>query len=162
MLTDVRSRIDTTLVWVIVLRIGLLFAIVVLRPVLVERGPGQAVMATEDVHRLKDVRLEPVTVPVLVDRDRAIGIAKGLYDWDKVGGTVDTFLKSVTDPAVNRGPDPVENRPVWMIHISNVALPQGGPWNPETGEAEPGRVLRHAYGFIDANSGEHLYTRWTE
>jgi hypothetical protein len=123
---------------------------------------NQHPLADDDRVRLGEFTLTaPSTVP-LVSIDDAFGAAGREYDWAQMPGRPDiaAALASLT-VGPSQGPEaPLNGRLVWIVHVSGIEQYVAGPWTPDG--PLPGRVLRHAYVFIDATTGEFLMTSWTE
>ncbi len=52
---------------------------------------------------------------------------------------------------------------MWIVHLAGVEQRRGVPYTPVRTPYQPSlKVVRNAYIFIDATTGEFLHTQWTE
>lgn len=97
-----------------------------------------------------------------LSRGEAISVARREYPFVGHQPEIDAFLYRVTD-LQTRDADGGEivNHPMWIVRFSGFEEVTGGPIRAD-GLPSEGRVLRFAYVFIDAASGDWLYTTWKE
>lgn len=151
--------------WAFALLLAIGVALVTVQLATAERPSGPSSeprLPASDADRLSDVRVGDPPGAVAIDRDQALRIARDLYDPERAGATsVDAYLETISVPATYRGDDPIRDRPVWIVRLGGLAQVQGGPMT-EDGTPARGRVLTVAYVFIDAKTGEFLYTEFQE
>lgn len=97
-----------------------------------------------------------------VSADEALTVARREYPFVGQTPRVDAFLYRVTDTQT-RATDgsAIVDQPMWIVRFSGIEEPTGGPIRDD-GSPSEGRILRFAYVFIDARTGEWLYTTWKE
>lgn len=84
------------------------------------------------------------------------------YDPVALGATsVDSFIETVSEPATFGSDAPVRDRAVWIVRLTGMSQEQPGPMTAE-GVPAPGHILHRAYIFVDAKTGELLFTDWQE
>jgi hypothetical protein len=74
---------------------------------------------------------------------------------------VEAYLESATLEGSLGTLDPIEDRPVWNVHLSGMGIVQSGPVT-EDGTPAASVVIDNVYVFLDADSGEFLVSIWTE
>lgn len=123
---------------------------------------GPRDLSDADVARLGEFTLTDASGVPAISMDQAVQVAGNEYDWAAMPGkpAVESALASVTVAASQGREGAVQGRLVWVVHVSGIEQQVDGPWTPEG--PLPGRVLRHAYVFVDAQTGEFLMTSWTE
>lgn len=93
-----------------------------------------------------------------VSATEALGTAEANHPADFAVGDVSAFLMKVTDPET-LGPVAVRDRPVWLIRLTGLRVPVGGPVRAD-GTAADGGYVTSAYIYVDAITGEWLLTRY--
>lgn len=89
-------------------------------------------------------------------------LAAEQYDPVALGATsVDTFLETASEPGTFGTDAPVRDRAVWIVRLTGMSQEQPGPMTAE-GVPAPSHFLHRAYIFIDAKTGELLFTDWQE
>lgn len=128
-------------------------------------GAGQAEGLTPDdrlrlASALVEISDSTANVADTISEADALASARAQYDWSQMGddARASASLHVATDLGTERAADPIVDRLVWIVHLQGVEQSVTGPAGMEGVD----RVLRHAYIFIDARSGEFLSTTWTE
>lgn len=136
--------------------------LLVLTTVWMGASPSDALptLPPEDRLRLAQVEFRDVAGTPELTAQQALDAARREYDWTQMGSNAraEAFFHVVTVPALRRHDGLFAERPVWIVRLSGVTTPVEGP--PGT-ESDVNRSLNHAYVFIDARSGEFLFTSWT-
>lgn len=147
----------------------LIFALVALSVLVLARanaasgpiGGFEHRLPSEDVQRLSDVLLGSPPTAVAITEAGALQAAAEHYDAEKLGASsVDAFLETITVLGTMRGPEPLQGRPAWIIRLAGMSQQHGGPFTAD-GPATV-HVLTVAYVFIDAESGDFMFTEWQE
>jgi hypothetical protein len=118
-------------------------------------------LPADDQTRLSDVTFgEQPTVAL--PAAAAEKVAGDLYDPAALGATsVDAYLATITVPATARSATPVENQGVWIVRLTGMSQEQPGPITAD-GVPAQSHFLHRAYVFVDAVTGEFLFTEWQE
>ena len=115
-----------------------------------------------DQVRLGDVEFDDGLPYRALPADAAVDIATSEFKPDEVGASrVDPYLATITIPSTEQARTPITDRETWIVRFSGMSVENPGPTRAD-GTVAPGQVLRNAYVFLDALSGEVLFTRWTE
>jgi hypothetical protein len=89
-------------------------------------------------------------------------IASGYYDPIGIGAkSVGVFLERISVPATARSDAPIVDRGVWIFRIAGMSQEQPGPIAAD-GSVTASHFLHVAYVFIDAATGELLFSEWQE
>jgi len=117
-------------------------------------------LPAEDRLRLGQVEFRDVAGAPELTAQQALEAARREYDWTQMGpnARADAFFHIVTVPALRRHDGLFVDRPVWIVRLSGVTTPVEGP---PGAESAVDRSLNYAYVFIDARTGEFLFTSWT-
>jgi hypothetical protein len=115
----------------------------------------------EDKQRLRDLRFRDVEVAHVTSPAAAQQLVTGLFDADRIGAKVTTYKATITALDTLRGKDPIVDRPVWIVRFSDFETEEPGPVFGD-GSRGPSHFLHRAYSFVDATTGEFLYSEWQE
>ncbi len=97
-----------------------------------------------------DVTLEAVSNSSgLIGLDAAL--AAGRQRWETEPSKPDAFLRLVTDPASLESDKPMNRTPVWILRYSGLKV-----LSPSN------RELHYAYVYVDAVTGEEIFTHWAQ
>lgn len=109
-------------------------------------SPSAATLSSADLSRLQ-ATFEPLSdTSGLISLEDAL--AAGAKTWGVEPSKPDGFLGLVSDPASVGTDQPMEHRPVWILRYSGLSMTSPG-----------GVELHFAYVFIDARTGEEIFTR---
>lgn len=108
--------------------------------------PSAATLSSADLSRLQ-ATFEPLSdASGLISLEDAL--AAGVKSWGVEPSGPDGFLGLVSDPSSVGTDQPMEHRPVWILRYSGLSM------------TSPGGVgLHFAYVYIDARTGEEIFTR---
>ena len=99
--------------------------------------------------------------PAAIDADRALAAVRVQYNLSAPGVHADAYLQAVAAREPGEAAIIGGGRTMWIVAITGMEtypeLPAGFP-----GSTAIPRVLAHAYAFVDATSGEFLFTSWKE
>jgi ferredoxin-NADP reductase len=112
-------------------------------------------LPAEDVSRLDDVVIHHAAPTPTISRAQALAAAASEYDPAKLGAGVEAYLERITVEGSLKSANPVRERSVWIIRYSGLSQHVRGP-----GDADAAITLTTAYVFIDAETGELLFTDW--
>lgn len=92
----------------------------------------------------------------------AVAAATKEFDPSELGATrVRAFLANISVPSTEQARTPIVDRNVWIVKLSGMAVPRPGSPVSEDPES-PARTLSTAYVFVDAETGDIIYTEWYE
>lgn len=104
------------------------------------------------------VLIESPSGAIPVTRDKAIDVASEAAG-DLVQSSVpDAFLVTLTDPTVVGADESLRGRSVWVVRYLGLAIPGDGPIR-EDGTGADGGEFHRMYVYVDAVSGEWLFSR---
>jgi hypothetical protein len=102
----------------------------------------------------------PISPEGEITRDRALDVIRTQYGAMFDGGRLEASLVAVTDPSTLESDDPIRDRPVWLLKYSGLNLPASAPMRADGTPAEA-HALQVAYVYVDAMTGEWLFTRYS-
>ena len=74
---------------------------------------------------------------------------------------MEAYLESATLESSLGTLEPIEDHPVWNVHLSGMGIVDPGPVT-EDGTPAASVVIDNVYVFLDADTGEFLVSIWTE
>lgn len=97
------------------------------------------------------------SAPSTISRDEAIAVASEVAGAQTAGSSADALLGTISSKDVG-GDSPLVGRSVWIVHFDSLSIPAGGPVRPD-GVGVDGGTLHNMFVFVDATTGEWLYSR---
>lgn len=103
------------------------------------------------------LKVAPAPTSGYISRATAMEVAARESVW--LGeGRVDAYLVFLTDPDTLRSDEPIRDRAVWLVRYSGLTIGVAGPPGPD-GAAGPSFILKYAYVYVDATTGDWIGTR---
>ena len=141
-----------------VLVVTIVAGVVILAGVLLRMAPNDtgasqvdSPLPAEDAARI-DVEVNAIDAASIGSGliSRADALAAASRQLNVVPALPDAYLQLMTDPSSSRGPDPITDRPMWVVRYSGLSVTSPG-----------GRELHYAYVIIDARTGVEHHTSWS-
>jgi hypothetical protein len=113
-----------------------------------------------DQERLGDVVFEDELPILAIPEDAATDEATGDFDPDDLGASsVRAYLATITVPSTEQALTPIIARDVWIVKFAGMEVPRPGSSPGDDGSVPTYSTL---YVFVDAQTGDVLFSEWFE